>query len=66
MLETLTDEALCTQGFAALETQLGAVQALRFLSLISRETFDYQCWRDQHFSQMGLNEILEGSRSSAG
>ena len=65
MSETLTDEALCSQGFAALEAQLGAVQALRFLALISRETFDYQRWRDHHFSQMSLTEILEGSRKSA-
>jgi hypothetical protein len=34
------------------------VQALRFLALISRQPFDYQHWRQQHFGKMSLAEIL--------
>jgi hypothetical protein len=36
----------------------GAVEALRFLALISREPFDYQGWRRKHFAGKSLEEIL--------
>ncbi len=58
MFESLADDALCTKGFALLEDQLGPVQTLRFLSLISRQPFDYQHWRQQHFAGMSLAEVL--------
>jgi len=43
---------------AILEADLGPVEALRFLALLSRESFDYQSWRDKHFQGMTLTEIL--------
>src|SRR5512145_1487615 len=58
MPEPLADEALCAKGFAVLEDHLGPVEALRFFALISRESFDYQRWRQQHFGAMSLAEIL--------
>ncbi|MBI2504461.1 MAG: hypothetical protein HYW07_14655 [Candidatus Latescibacteria bacterium] len=58
MPEPLTDEMLCTRGVTVLEENLGPVEALRFLSLISRQPFDYQLWRQQRFSGMSLAEIL--------
>ncbi|NJL29747.1 MAG: hypothetical protein HC897_18590 [Thermoanaerobaculia bacterium] len=62
MPELLTDEALCAKALAVLDAQLGPVQALRFLAVVSRESFAYQHWRDQHFAVLSLDEILEQSR----
>ena len=58
MSEPLVDEVLCAKGFAVLEDHLGPVDALRFLACISRQPFDYQRWRQQHFGSMSLAEIL--------
>lgn len=41
-----------------LEENLGPIQALRFLALISRQPFNYQQWRQQYFGTMKLAEIL--------
>lgn len=66
MRDPQTDEALCTRGLALLEDQLGPVQALRFLALISRQPFDYQRWRREHFGGMSLAEILTRARAASG
>jgi hypothetical protein len=58
MSNLLADDVLCAKGLAVLEDQLGPVQALRFLALISCQPFDYQSWRQQHFEGMSLDEIL--------
>lgn len=58
MTESLADDALCVKGLALLEDQLGPVETLRFLALLSRQPFDYQRWRQQHFAGMSLAEIL--------
>ncbi len=58
MTESLAGDALCAKGLALLEEQLGPVQTLRFLALISRQPFDYQRWRQQHFSGMSLVQVL--------
>jgi hypothetical protein len=64
MADSLEDDALCAKGLAVLEDQLGPVQALRFLALISRQPFDYQHWRQQHFGKMSLAEILAQARAA--
>ena len=58
MAEPLEDDALRSRGMTALEEQLGPVQALRFLALISRQPFDYQSWRKRHFAELSLDQIL--------
>lgn len=58
MAELLADDALRAKGMAVLDANLGPVDALRFLALLSREPFDYQSWRDKHFQGMSLTEIL--------
>ena len=58
MSDTLEDDDLCAKGLAVLEDHLGPLQALRFLALISRQPFDYQQWRQQHFGKMSVAEIL--------
>lgn len=57
MSDSLEDDALYAKGLAVLEDHLGPVQALRFLALISRQPFDYEHWRHQHFGKMSLAEI---------
>ncbi|ETW95720.1 hypothetical protein [Candidatus Entotheonella palauensis] len=58
MTESLADDVLYAKGLALLEDQLGPVPTLRFLALISRQPFDYQRWRQQHFADMSLAEVL--------
>ncbi len=58
MPDALPDDALCAKGVAVLEDHLGPVEALRFLALISRQPFDYQRWRQDHFGGMTLAEIF--------
>ena len=62
MSEQPADVVLREKGLAALEQELGPVQALRFLAMISRQPFDYQEWRRQAFDGMSLSEVL--SRAS--
>jgi hypothetical protein len=65
MPEQLTDEALRAKGLAVLEEHLGPVHTLRFLALMSQESFDYQGWRQQHFGAMSLEEILAQAQSTS-
>ena len=65
MPEQLTDDALCAKGLAVLADRLGPVHTLRFLALMSRQSFDYQRWRQQHFGSMSLEEILTQVQSAS-
>lgn len=65
MPDPLEDDALRAKGLAVLEGHLGPVQALRFLALISRQPFDYQRWRHQHFGGMSLAEILTQAQAAS-
>jgi hypothetical protein len=65
MAEQLTDDALYAKGLAVLEDRLGPVHMLRFLALMSRRSFDYQRWRQQHFGAISLEEILTQAQNAA-
>jgi hypothetical protein len=65
MSEQLTDDALYAKGLAVLEDHLGPVQTLRFLALMSRQSFDYQRWRQQHFGGMSLEDIIAQAKDTA-
>jgi hypothetical protein len=65
MAEQLTDDALYAKGLVVLEDHLGPVQTLRFLALMSRRSFDYQRWRQQHFGVISLEEILTQAQNAA-
>lgn len=58
MAEQLRDHAVYSQGIMALENKLGPVEILRFMALVSRQQFDYQQWRLQHFGGKSLDEII--------
>ena len=59
MSKQLTDQELRRQAVRVLSEGLGPVDALRFLALVSREPFDYQRWRQEHFSSYSIDELLE-------
>jgi hypothetical protein len=65
MAEQLTDDALSAKGLVVLEDHLGPVRTLRFLALMSRQSFDYQRWRQQHFGAISLEEILTQAQNAA-
>ena len=49
-----TDTMIKQEGIAALISELGYVDAERFIVLINKETFDYTKWREE-FLDEGLN-----------
>ena len=64
MSEPAPHEALYAKWLAVLEEHLGPVEALRFLAGISRQSFDYQHWRQQHFGALSLADILTQAEAS--
>lgn len=65
MTEAMADDVLRAKGGEVLEANLGPMEALRFLALLSREPFDYQSWRDKHFQGMSLAEIFARSTQTS-
>ena len=65
MSERDAHEALYAKGLAVLEEHLGPVEALRFLAGLSRQPFDYQRWREQHFGALSLADILTQAEALA-
>lgn len=49
-----TDTIVKREGMDALISNLGYVDAERFIVLMSRESFDYTKWREEHLDE-GLN-----------
>jgi hypothetical protein len=58
MAKQLAEDELREQAVRVLSDNLGPVNALRFLALISREPFDYQEWRREYFSQYSVDELM--------
>lgn len=54
-----TNSEIRAEGMAALVAALGAVEAERFIALLSRERFDYTEWRRRHLPQMSVAELSE-------
>ena len=46
-----TDNSIRLAGMKILSEKLGIVDAERFISLISRENFDYTKWREENLNQ---------------
>ena len=53
----ITDEELKVQGVRALIDALGDVQAERFVSLLSRASFDYTKWRESLWPKVSVEEL---------
>jgi hypothetical protein len=65
MPESLANEGLWERGLSVLESQLGRVQTLEFMAMVSRQPFDYQGWREQQFGGLSVQEILDQAKSEA-
>jgi hypothetical protein len=53
----LTDTEIKVRGVEALISNLGLVEAERFIALINREPFDYTKWRRNLWEGETVNEI---------
>lgn len=53
----MTDEELKVLGVRALIAALGEVEAERFISLLSRATFDYTKWRASLWPDLSVEEL---------
>jgi len=59
VVRRLTDRELCQKALEVLRERLGPVDALRFLSLTRTPNRDYQRWRDEHFRDLRVDELLK-------
>ena len=58
MPDLLSDEELRHTALSLLESELGPVEALRFLAMVRREPFDYRAWRDRNFDGLTVEELF--------
>ncbi len=52
-----TDAILRLEGMDALIEKLGKVDAERFISLITKESFDYTKWQENLFEDITVREL---------
>jgi hypothetical protein len=56
----LTDTVLKHKGYDVLFDTLGLVDAERFISLLSRESFDYTKWRNDFYKEnLPMDEFVK-------
>ena len=63
MPESLTNEGLWEERLSLFESQLGPVQALEFMAMVSRQPFDYQRWQKEQFGGFGIDDILAQAKT---
>ena len=56
-MNNMTDAALRQEGMRILLSNLGKVDAERFLALMSREPFDYTQWQSGLFTDMSVEQL---------
>jgi hypothetical protein len=52
-----TDTIIRNEGMQVLISNLGMVEAERFIMLILKEPFDYTLWQENLFEDMSIEEI---------
>lgn len=56
----MNSAALLDKGMRCLNSELGILDAERFVTLLLREPFDYTEWRKENlFSDMSLDQIID-------
>jgi hypothetical protein len=65
MSEQTSDDTVFSKGLTALEDKLGPVDTLRFLAVVSRQKFDYQQWRNEHFGPKSLEQVFTEAEAAA-
>lgn len=53
----ITDTEIKVKGFKVLSSELGTVEAERFIALILKEPFDYTKWRENLHEEKTVEEI---------
>ena len=67
MPQTITDNDLRVRGFSVLADAFGDVEAERFISLVSREPYDYTEWRrDNLFQGETVDSIMDEAEAKYG
>jgi len=56
-----TDTILRIDGMQILLTNLGMVEAERFIALMQREPFDYTKWQENLFENMSIEQIHDNA-----
>ena len=59
-----TDTEIRTEGFRALSSTLGEVEAERFITIILREPFDYTKWQRQLWHDKSVDELSQQAMSA--
>ena len=52
-----TDAVIRSEGMKILSEHLGIIEAERFVSLISRESFDYTEWQRNLYEDMSVEDL---------
>ena len=58
-MSTITETEIKIKGMEALITELGEVQAEKFIALMMREPFDYTGWQRKLWHDKSVKEISE-------
>lgn len=58
-----TDSEIRAEGFRALMSALGDVEAERFIALLNREHFDYTEWRKGQWVDQSVSELAAQARA---
>jgi hypothetical protein len=58
MSDRLTEDQLRHTALTLLDKELGPVEALRFQTMVRREPFDYQAWRDERFAGLTVEDLF--------
>jgi hypothetical protein len=62
MASDLTDDELRDRALVILNEHLGPRQTIRFLSWLRNKPRDYQTWRDAHFRNLTVDDLIEAMR----
>ena len=66
MTESLANENFWEKGLSLLESQLGPVQTLEFMAMVSRQPFDYLQWREEQSGKLSVDDILTQAKAQEG
>lgn len=61
-----TDTIVRREGIEILLKELGKVDAERFISLLSREPFDYTIWQIELFGEVNVRELSKKAMEAVG
>lgn len=56
-MATITDTEVKKKGLGALLKELGEVDAERFITLLSRDPFDYTVWQKDMFKNLDIDQL---------